>query len=175
MAVDPAQRVFQYRGTPRRPGQGSGRMTPRHDALLAGLDDATIQALVEGRNGDPFSILGPHPSGKGSITRAFLPGATAVEVLTRETGRHLATLERVHPGGLFAGYLDQPSPYKLRIVWPDAIQETEDPYSFGLLLGDLDLHLIGQGTHYKLSHVLGAVATTIDGVPGVRFAVWAPN
>ncbi|WP_230532778.1 1,4-alpha-glucan branching protein GlgB [Microvirga roseola] len=150
-------------------------MAPRNDVLLAGMDETAVQALVEGRHGDPFSILGPHPAGGGSIVRVFMPGATSVELLGRETGQHLTTLERVHQGGLFAGYVDDRPAYKLRIVWPDAVQEMEDPYSFGLLLGDLDLHLIGQGTHYELSHVLGAQAMSVDGVPGVRFAVWAPN
>jgi len=150
-------------------------MTPGHDVLLGAIDRTSIDALVDGRHGDPFSILGQHPANRGSITRVFMPGAISVELLTRETGSHLTQLERVHADGLFAGYLDHPVPYKLRIRWSDAVQETEDPYSFGLLLGDLDLHLIGQGTHYELSHVLGAQPMTIDGVPGVRFAVWAPN
>ncbi|GEO14267.1 1,4-alpha-glucan branching protein GlgB [Microvirga aerophila] len=150
-------------------------MTARPDIFLAGLDEPQIQALVEGRHGDPFSVLGQHSAGPGSITRVFLPGAMAVELLNRETGASLGKLELVHPDGLFAGYGEHSGTHRLRIFWPDAVQETEDPYSFGLLLGDLDLHLIGQGTHYELSHVLGAQPMTIDGVRGVRFAVWAPN
>ncbi len=55
------------------------------------------------------------------------------------------------------------------------MQETEDPYSFGLLLGDVDLHLFNEGRHFQLAHCLGAQAMTIDGIAGVRFAVWAPN
>ena len=55
------------------------------------------------------------------------------------------------------------------------MQETEDPYSFGSLLGDLDLHLFNEGRHFELASHLGASVVTIDGVSGVRFAVWAPN
>ena len=55
------------------------------------------------------------------------------------------------------------------------IQETEDPYSFGLLLGELDLYLLAEGSHLELGRCLGAQAMSIDGVAGVRFAVWAPN
>jgi 1,4-alpha-glucan branching enzyme len=150
-------------------------MTPSHDVLLADIEPASVQALVEGRHGDPFGILGSHPVDGGSIVRVYMPGALAVEVLARETGRSLARLQLIHSGGLFAGWLDQQAAYRLRMHWPDAVQETEDPYSFGLLLGDLDLHLIAQGTHYELSRVLGAQPMTIDSVPGVRFAVWAPN
>src|SRR5204862_355527 len=66
-------------------------------------------------------------------------------------------------------------PYLLRISWPDAVQETEDPFSFGPLLGDLDLHLYNEGRHFELAEHLGAAVTTADGVRGTRFAVWAPN
>ncbi|WP_322100091.1 1,4-alpha-glucan branching protein GlgB [Geminicoccus harenae] len=150
-------------------------MMAAQESLLAGIDPAEVQSLVDGRHGDPFAILGPHAHGEGGIVRAFLPGASAVELLSRETGERLAFLESVHPAGLFAGHVERFAAYRFRIHWPEAIQETEDPYSFGLLLGELDLHLIAQGTHYRLSHVLGATAMTCHGVPGVRFAVWAPN
>jgi len=42
-------------------------------------------------------------------------------------------------------------------------------------LGELDLHLIGEGRHYRLGHCLGSQPAARDGVAGVRFAVWAPN
>ena len=71
--------------------------------------------------------------------------------------------------------VDSAEPYLLRIDWPGAVQETEDPYSFGPLLGDLDLHLFNEGRHFELAVALGANVVTIDGVRGVRFAVWAPN
>jgi len=43
------------------------------------------------------------------------------------------------------------------------------------VLGELDLHLIGEGRHYRLGHCLGAQPAARAGVAGVRFAVWAPN
>src|SRR4051812_12003948 len=43
------------------------------------------------------------------------------------------------------------------------------------LIGDVDLHLFNEGTHRALWKMLGAHVRTVDGVPGVRFAVWAPN
>ena len=42
-------------------------------------------------------------------------------------------------------------------------------------LGELDLHLFGEGTHRRLWEVLGANRLRVDGRDGVRFAVWAPN
>lgn len=43
------------------------------------------------------------------------------------------------------------------------------------LLGEVDLHLIGEGRHERLWEVLGARVVTIDGVAGTAFTVWAPN
>jgi 1,4-alpha-glucan branching enzyme len=42
-------------------------------------------------------------------------------------------------------------------------------------LGELDLHLIGEGRHERLWQALGAHPRTVDGVDGTSFAVWAPN
>lgn len=143
--------------------------------LMIGTVQEGLQALVEGRHGDPFSILGRHQYGNLTVVRALLPGALSVEVVETDTGKVLAELETIHEGGLFAGVTGSTAPYFFRIHWPDAIQEMEDPYSFPLLLGDLDLHLIGQGTHYDLGRTLGAIPMEVEGVEGVRFSVWAPN
>ncbi|MBV1799854.1 1,4-alpha-glucan branching protein GlgB [Siccirubricoccus sp. G192] len=133
--------------------------------------EAGIEALVAGRHGDPFALLGPH----GEELRSFQPGARGVTVLARDGGAELGRLDLVHPAGLFAGRVARQVPYRLRIAWPGTVQETEDPYSFGLLLGELDLHLFAEGRHFEMSRVFGAQAMVLDGVAGVRFAVWAPN
>jgi 1,4-alpha-glucan branching enzyme len=143
--------------------------------LIIGTVTEGLNALVDGRHGDPFSILGRHQYGELTVMRALLPGALSVEVVERDSGRILAALENIHAGGLFAGVIGSTAPYLFRIQWPDAVQETEDPYSFAPLLGDLDLHLISQGTHYDLGRTLGAIPMEVDGISGVRFAVWAPN
>lgn len=124
---------------------------------------------------DPFAILGPHPHPNGRLVRAFVPGAHSVDVLSRADRKPLAKLERGAVDGLFEGVTRGDEPYLLRISWPTATQEVEDPYSFGLLLGDDDLYLFNEGRHFDLGRVFGAQVTTVDGVPGVRFAVWAPN
>ncbi len=38
-----------------------------------------------------------------------------------------------------------------------------------------DLHLFNEGTHVRLWERLGSHPATLDGQPGVHFAVWAPN
>ncbi|MEO5936101.1 MAG: 1,4-alpha-glucan branching protein GlgB [Terriglobales bacterium] len=47
-------------------------------------------------------------------------------------------------------------------------------YDFSLL-GDHDLYLFNEGNHYCLYDKLGAHLTTVDGVAGTYFAVWAPD
>ncbi|WP_206370667.1 1,4-alpha-glucan branching protein GlgB [Solimonas marina] len=141
------------------------------------LDALTLAALVDGHCDDPFAVLGPHSIGAGRVRiRCYLPQAEAVDVLAREDGRLLSTLQPLQVPGLYAGHIGAGQAYRLRIRWPgDSLQETEDPYAFGPLLSDFDLYLIGEGSHRELGRCLGAQALTVDGVPGVRFAVWAPN
>ncbi len=150
-------------------------MRPEIPAESAGLDWSTVHAIVMGRHGDPFAVLGPFRDGEQTLVRTFQPGARAVEAVSRSDGTLLAELDPVGPSGLFAGRIPADASYLLRIHWPDAVQETEDPYSFGFLLGEFDLHLIAEGRHLELGEALGAHVMTIDGVTGVRFAVWAPN
>jgi 1,4-alpha-glucan branching enzyme len=144
-------------------------------SMVPALDEATLAALAEARQPDPFSVLGPHAAAGGHVVRAFLPGARAVDVLAREGGAHLARLEPAGTPGLFHGLLASREPYVLRIEWPGAVELTEDPYAFGTLLGDIDLHLLAEGRHEELASCLGAVPMKLGDVEGVRFAVWAPN
>jgi 1,4-alpha-glucan branching enzyme len=144
-------------------------------ASLWRLDHARAQALADANLGDPFAVLGPHKTPEGWLVRAFLPTAARVQVVGRPDGQVLGMLDRGTTDGLFEGLIDDFQPYRLRISWTNSVQETEDPYSFGLLLGDMDLHLFNEGRHFALADSLGAQVRTIDGVPGVRFAVWAPN
>jgi 1,4-alpha-glucan branching enzyme len=140
------------------------------------IDPEAATALASGRVGDPFSLLGPQPDGRGgSIVRAYVPPAESVELVDAQE-QVIASMEPIEPAGLFAVRLAARTSYRLRIRWPGgSTQVMEDPYSFGLLLGELDVYLLAEGNHLELGRCLGAQAMSIDGVTGVRFAVWAPN
>ncbi len=138
---------------------------------LPRLDPGIAAALAHGRFGDPFAVLGPHAGPAGRFVRVFLPGAQTVAVLQ---GERRTALQASEPEGLFHGPIGE-GDYLLAIGWPGGEQLTEDPYAFGPLLGDLDLYLIGEGRHGRLADALGANLATVEGVHGVRFAVWAPN
>ena len=147
-------------------------------ALFTSLTLHEIDAVARGELHDAFAVLGPHRNGEVTEIRSFQPGAAAV----RAIGRHGSlTLQQIGQSGVFVGRTEAEvaAPYTLHIVWraggEDVVQETEDPYAFGLLLGDLDLHLIAEGRHRELGRCLGAIPMTVDGVEGTRFAMWAPN
>ena len=66
--------------------------------------------------------------------------------------------------------------YEIRLIDHEGnISQFVDPYIFPPVLTDFDLHLMGEGTHFKKYEKLGGHLRTIQGVSGVHFAVWAPN
>ncbi|MDB5815472.1 MAG: 1,4-alpha-glucan branching enzyme [Rhodocyclales bacterium] len=138
-------------------------------------DSEAAQRLVDGRHGDPFAFLGPHQRDGNVVVRVFVPNARAVHMLASDGKRSIGDCSPTDFDGLFVIHVTQFEPYLLSIDWHGTIQVTEDPYSFGALLGDLDLHLIAEGRHRELGRCLGATHMEVDNVLGVRFAVWAPN
>jgi 1,4-alpha-glucan branching enzyme len=143
------------------------------------LPDATCQALLEARLHDPFSVLGVHREGDQMWARVWLPGARAVR-LEPHGGEPVALAQRL-ADGLFEGRVpgqNRHFPYELLVEWHgDEGREhrCRDPYSFWPQLAEYDLDLFRSGHHVHLGDVLGAHAMEVDGVEGVRFAVWAPN
>ena len=138
--------------------------------------DATYQAIVDGKHNDPFAVLGVHREGGQRVVRIFEPGARSVSLLDR-SGRERVVMDVAHPGGVFVA----PLPPRLR-AWRLGVTgadgsywEREDAYRFPSTLGDLDLYLLGEGSHADLYRKLGAHVTRLLGVRGVVFAVWAPN
>ena len=144
------------------------------DSLLPDISD--IEALTRAEHPDPFSVLGPHGDGEGGqYIRAFLPGAVSVNVIARDSGEVFGRLDDAQVPGLYVGHFPRTQAYLLQVDWGNTVQTSEDPYSFGPLLGEMDLYLFAEGNHRDLSSCFGAQLTQVDGVPGVRFAVWAPN
>ncbi|MBA4177260.1 MAG: 1,4-alpha-glucan branching enzyme [Leptothrix sp. (in: Bacteria)] len=136
-----------------------------------------VQALIEGRHGDPFAVLGAHAGADGDTrVTAWLPDAVAAVVVA---GAHAWPLARVHDAGLFSGVTGLPHPgghYQLRVRWPGGHETLqEDPYRFGTVLGQMDVWLLGEGSHLRPYEIMGANPRQMDGIAGTAFAVWAPN
>jgi 1,4-alpha-glucan branching enzyme len=89
-------------------------------------------------------------------------------------------MTRVHPAGLFEAPIPDGAPsYRLEAEYDQhgttITFDFDDPYRSWPTLGDMDLHLFGEGRHHRLWEVLGAHPRCHDGMDGVSFAVWAPN
>ena len=138
--------------------------------------EAEIELVVARRHSDPHHVLGAHPVDGGVVVRAFRPDAR--EVLVRAEGGESVMLEQRHPAGLFEGLLHGaglPLRYELEVSYADGnVYTFRDAYAFAPTLGDVDLHLVGEGRHELLYERLGAHVREIDGAPGTSFAVWAP-
>ncbi len=152
---------------------------PTDDAWLASDTDRTaVEALLRAEHGDPFALLGPHRTRGGRrVVRCLLPHARTVDMIDRQ-GRVRASLPML-ADGFFAGPVDPTDTdpaYRLAVDDGSGLRKVvDDPYRFGPLLGELDLHLLAQGAHWRTWKVLGAQPRTVDGVAGTAFAVWAPN
>ncbi|MFB6556135.1 1,4-alpha-glucan branching protein GlgB [Streptomyces sp. NPDC056405] len=147
--------------------------TPGACGTAPPLDPTDRGRLLAGAHHDPHALLGAHPVPGGVAFRALRPFAREVSVVVAGERHGLVSEE----DGLFSGVLplaEMPA-YTLVVTYEEREQETHDPYRFLPALGELDLHLIGEGRHEQLWQALGAHPTTHEGVTGTRFTVWAPN
>ncbi|MET7368591.1 1,4-alpha-glucan branching enzyme [Streptomyces sp. NPDC005566] len=155
---------------PPRPRRGGGSK----GALPAtALDDGDRARLLAGEHHAPHDLLGAHRTRGGVVFRALRPFARSVSVLAGDLRAELQS----DGDGFFSGVLPAPAApeYRLLVAYEDNEIEVEDPYRFLPSLGELDLHLIGEGRHEELWRALGAQPMEHQGVAGTRFTVWAPN
>ncbi|WP_172295560.1 1,4-alpha-glucan branching protein GlgB [Pseudoruegeria sp. HB172150] len=136
------------------------------------IDPGDARAIVEGRHENPFGVLGVQSVGGMPVLRVYMPGAARVSAI-RPDGTETELAPR--GDGLFLARYGGGNGYRLRCANADAEWEIEDPYRFGPVLGEIDEYLLGEGTHKRIWHALGAHVMTHEGVDGVHFAVWAPN
>ncbi|GAC1490292.1 MAG: 1,4-alpha-glucan branching protein GlgB [Solirubrobacteraceae bacterium] len=137
---------------------------------------SVLEELVRGEASDPHSLLGAHDAPGGVVLRVWRPEADTVTALP--AGGPPVELERLHPAGVFAGVVagaSLPLDYRLEVAYPDGNRfVVRDPYAFVPTVGELDLHLAGEGRHEELYEKLGAHLRELDDVAGCSFAVWAP-
>jgi len=153
-------------------------MISRQDSV-----DRAVEALVAGRYADVFAVLGPHrvkgDAGRaGVVIRASHPAARRVEVVRRDRDE-TRRMDRRHPAGVFEAFFeDEPAvfDYRLRVTYDSGqTHEIDDPYRYGRVVSDFDLHLFSEGKLLRAYDHLGAHLTTIGDATGVHFAVWAPT
>lgn len=143
------------------------------------LSDADFYPLIEARHGDPFRILGVREQGGGWIGRVFRPDASEVTLVDAADAARRFPLKKVGEAGLFESALPGVTgsfDYLLELKSHEGIVWSQkDPFSFGPVLGEMDIYLFNEGRHYEVYKKLGAHILTHGGVRGTHFAVWAPN
>lgn len=128
----------------------------------------------------PFDLLGPKYDDKEkkvTIT-AYLPLADSAKVKIRGSGKTLKMKKALDEGVFIAELSNIPGIPAYRITWKNGGGEIfthHDPYAFTPALGEMDIHLLGEGNHFKSFEKLGSKPAVSDGVRGVNFILWAPN
>jgi 1,4-alpha-glucan branching enzyme len=159
----------------------AGEGIPRAARPAPPLADEERRALLDGAVHDPHRLLGAHPAAEGTLVRVLRPFAETVAIRTAAGERYELAAQGE---GLFAAELPlELGDYRLAIDYGGAEVTLDDPYRFLPTLGEIDLHLIGEGRHEQLWRVLGSRVRRFDSPPdspfespvGTSFAVWAPN
>jgi len=145
------------------------------------VDD--IERLVRAEHWNPFAILGPHRIERDGTpalaVRAFSPQAAGLTVEPEVPALPQARMTCIHRAGLYeAVYLNCPKPFPYQLRTKDQggrVSLTHDPYAYPPALTEYDLHLFGEGRHYRTFDLLGAHLRRRGAVEGIHFTVWAPN
>jgi 1,4-alpha-glucan branching enzyme len=143
------------------------------------IDPDEIAALLHGSHADPFRVLGPHRAGDDLVIRVFRPEAKGIEIVAAEDHEKVFPAERLHIEGLYQATVPNESDefsYLVKVIAFDGSEKLlPDPYSYGPIMGAVDLHLFAEGNHRRLYDKFGAHLREMGGERGVYFAVWAPN
>ena len=147
---------------------------------VAGLPPDEVNSFLSGTHADPFRILGPHRLKDDLVIRVFRPDAQKIDIVfNRQSNEEQIAAERIHRDGFFQATIPNATrdlDYRIRLTRGDASQQiARDPYQYGPMMGEIDLHLFAEGQHWQIYEKLGAHVRKIGDTDGVYFAVWAPN
>lgn len=139
--------------------------------------DTLREALLAARLHNPFVYLGRHKKQDGELVRTFQPYAANIWI---QTSNGFELMVNAQGDGIFEwhGKTLPTHPYLLRIEESNtmgAVHELHDPYAFPLQISEHDLYLFNEGSLHQSYRTLGTHTANIDGVAGIRFAIWAPN
>ncbi|MFI6479772.1 1,4-alpha-glucan branching protein GlgB [Nonomuraea sp. NPDC050663] len=135
-----------------------------------------LERLAGGAHHDPHSLLGAHPGPAGVTFRTLRPMAEQVTLVLDDGTRHPMPHAAYGVFETTLASLDKAPGYRLEITYPGAEPHlVMDPYRHWPTLGEVDLHLIGEGRHERLWEALGARVMHHEDVDGTAFTVWAPN
>ncbi len=146
---------------------------------ITGVPVDELNVFLAGAHPDPFRILGPHRVGDDLVVRVFRPDAQEVSVVVHRKAEQVFSADRLRPEGFFQATLPgmkRDVDYHVQVTgWDGSTTLVRDPYAYGLIMGEVDLHLFSEGNHLQLYEQFGAHLRKIGDTDGVYFAVWAPN
>jgi 1,4-alpha-glucan branching enzyme len=146
---------------------------------IAGLPPDEVDRFVAGEHSDPFRVLGPHRVGDGLEIRVFRPDARRIDIVLDQHPEEPIAAQKIQQDGFFCATVRNATrdlPYHIRVTaWDGSHYLTRDPYQYGPIMGEVDLHLFAEGQHWNIYDKFGAHLRTIGDATGVYFAVWAPN
>jgi 1,4-alpha-glucan branching enzyme len=145
---------------------------------IIGVPVDELNVFLAGAHPDPFRILGPHRVGDDLVVRVFRPDAKEVSIMIDGNEQRFAA-DRLRPEGFFQATVPgkkRDCDYRIHLTgWDGSTALVRDPYCYGLIMGEMDLHLFSEGNYLQLYEQFGAHLRTIGDTEGVYFAVWAPN
>ena len=142
------------------------------------MDWAEIEAVTYSEEDHPKAVLGAHPvRGGQTLVTAYVPDAKDVSVMIKGL-KPPVKMELADDDGYFAALCKNKEPfeYDLKIEYENGETKTvKDPYAFPDTITNREILKLNSGINYRAYEILGSHAMTVEGVKGVRFAVWAPN
>ena len=143
-----------------------------------------LERFTNSKVSQPHGVLGMHSVKKkgkyGVVVRAFLSNAVSCEIVDIEQENSPRyPMKKLTDDGFFEGFIEGRKDvfkYRLRTETENLeIRQFYDSYSFLPTISETDLYLFNEGNEHRIYEKLGSRPRTVDGIPGVSFAVWAPN
>ena len=141
------------------------------------MDWAGVEAIVYSEEDHPQNLLGAHVTEDGITIQGFFPGAREVAVKVNG-GKKGYPMDLEDEAGYFAVLIPgkRIPNYVYHVTYEDGSEEELlDPYIFAPQITEKETKKFNAGICYDIYKKLGAHPMTVNGVPGVEFAVWAPN
>lgn len=139
------------------------------------LTKEQVLDLQYGNSDSPQKILGSHYIDGGQVISFYHPKGKQAWVVYQNEEYEMENVEKTN---IFSAYVPHRNdmPYYIKMVLEDnTIIRKKDPYSFKVQIKRYPLELWEEGKWKHVYRYLGAHPMMVKGVPGIHFAVWAPN
>lgn len=140
-----------------------------------------IEEIIYSEAQKPKELLGPHKVGNQTLIQAFFPGAKKVNIHFLDSKETVfeedVKMECADEDGYFACLIPSINlpVYEYEVIYDKTVKHFGECYRFDSFISKEEAEKFIHGINYNVYEKLGAHPTTINGVKGTAFAVWAPN